>query len=32
MAVSRCRFAGIEREVEDGFTAYKVLNGVCAGV
>jgi hypothetical protein len=22
----------IERDVDDGFTAYKVLNGICAGV
>jgi hypothetical protein len=23
---------GIERDVDDDFTAYKVLNGICAGV
>jgi hypothetical protein len=33
MSVSRCWWiAGIERDVNDSFTAYKVSNEICAGV
>jgi hypothetical protein len=33
MRASRVGDVGtIERDVDDSFTAYKVLNGICAGV
>jgi len=32
MLFSRVDVGGIEREMRADFTAYKVLNGICAGV
>jgi hypothetical protein len=32
MLLSRVGVCGIEREMRDDFTAYKVLNAICAGV